>query len=335
MIPCTLLDRGYIKKEYVGRGSFGITFTAHHTRDPDSLCVVKQVSLNSLSDKHRTRTFREVELLKDCDHPNIVKYIDSLIDEEGSLNIVMEQCSQGDLTACLGKVNEGTMWSYVIQTLQGLKYLHDKRVLHRDLKPSNILLAGDNTIKIADMGLGRVLSAETQFAQTFCGSPLYLPPEQHTDDCRYDCSSDIWALGCTFYELAAGSHPFESQSMTDMLRRIKSMEPKELPPVWPLELQFLVKEMLQKDPSQRPTADQIFSFFPIRAMVQRVLFAREQRSYHQQYHTMKQMYSQQHSKIEALAHENEKLRQRIQKYKEKAQMKLEEKRSKAKSEVEC
>jgi NIMA (never in mitosis gene a)-related kinase len=319
MIPCTLVERGYIRDECVGQGSFGTTFKVRRLEaDSSATHVVKQVMLKKLDEKHMKHTFKEVELLKNCDHINIVKYVDSFLDKERQLNIIMEYCSQGDLTTKVGRVGEGTLWSYTIQILQGLKYLHDQRILHRDIKPSNILLAECGNVKIADMGLGRVMSAETQFAETFCGTPLYIAPELHADDCKYDGSCDIWALGCTIYELAAGIHPFKSSSYMSMLRKIQEVELGSLPPTFSPELRFLVLVMLRKNAAERPKCNDFFDFFPIRRRVEAILLRRQHRQIQQRCDLLEKAAEQRQQELEALTLENERLQQRVHKYKAKA-----------------
>ncbi len=95
----------------------------------------------------------------------------------------------------------------MIQISQGLKYLHDKRILHRDLKPQNIFLDEEDNIKIGDMGLGKILGPQTNYAYTAVGTPLYFSP-QLCEEIPYDNKSDIWAFGCLMYELTSLRPPF-------------------------------------------------------------------------------------------------------------------------------
>ncbi len=94
-------------------------------------------------------------------------------------------------------------------TSQGLKHLHEKRILHRDLKPANILVAADGRLVIGDLGLGRAMGPQTHFARTTVGTPLYFSPEI-CEERPYSFKSDVWALGCIMYELAALKTPFRA-----------------------------------------------------------------------------------------------------------------------------
>ena len=107
--------------------------------------------------------------------------------------------------------DEETLWNFLIQICQGLKYLHQKRILHRDIKPRNIFLDAHGNIKIGDMGLGRALGPQSVFAYTGVGTPLYFSPELCQEQ-PYNQKSDIWAFGCLMYELACLDPPFKASN---------------------------------------------------------------------------------------------------------------------------
>lgn len=101
--------------------------------------------------------------------------------------------------------------NYFCDTLMGLEYLHNRHVIHRDLKTDNLLIAHDGRIKIADFGMAKMhdemCGPIQQLGTCKMGTPLYMAPEaiaNHT----YTFASDIWALGCVFYELCMLQHPF-------------------------------------------------------------------------------------------------------------------------------
>lgn len=132
------------------------------------------------------------------DHPNIIKYIDSFI-FDNELIIISEWAEKGDLKRLIkNAIQEDTpfeeikIWDYSLQisrfifiyikittyyNFSALKYMHEKRIMHRDLKPANIFISGDGTLKIGDLGLGRVFSSETIEAYSKVGTPLYMSPE--------------------------------------------------------------------------------------------------------------------------------------------------------------
>jgi len=78
--------------------------------------------------------------------------------------------------------------------------MSDKRIMHRDLKPANIFISANGTLKIGDLGLGRIFSSQTMEAYSKVGTPLYMSPELLRGE-GYDMKSDVWSLGCIAYEL--------------------------------------------------------------------------------------------------------------------------------------
>jgi NIMA (never in mitosis gene a)-related kinase len=100
---------------------------------------------------------------------------------------------------------------------------HDKRIMHRDLKPANIFIANDGSLKVGDLGLGRVFSSETIEAYSKVGTPLYMSPELLHGE-GYDMKSDVWSLGCVIYELCEFKSPFrnenEKMSLMDLFTNI-------------------------------------------------------------------------------------------------------------------
>ncbi|MFO0118418.1 MAG: protein kinase domain-containing protein [bacterium] len=88
-----------------------------------------------------------------------------------------------------------------------LEYIHSRRVIHRDIKTQNLFLTGNNTVKIGDFGISKVLESTTQIAMTVVGTPYYLAPEACQSE-PYTTKSDIWALGCVIYELCTLKQPF-------------------------------------------------------------------------------------------------------------------------------
>jgi len=80
-----------------------------------------------------------------------------------------------------------------------LAQMHDKRIMHRDLKPANIFIAQNGSLKVGDLGLGRIFSSETVEAYSKVGTPLYMSPELLCGE-GYDMKSDVWSIGCIAYE---------------------------------------------------------------------------------------------------------------------------------------
>lgn len=114
---------------------------------------------------------------------------------------------------------EQTVWIYLHQIAQGLKYLHDINIIHRDIKGANILLNKDRSIAmLGDMNVSKVAKGQFLFTQT--GTPYYASPEVWRDE-PYDHKSDIWSLGCLIYELCALLPPFRGKDMQALFDKVQ------------------------------------------------------------------------------------------------------------------
>eukprot|EP00762_Andalucia_godoyi_P000670 ANDGO_05325.mRNA.1 putative serine/threonine-protein kinase nek2 len=274
----SLLD--FELESVLGQGTYGRVYKGFRKSDHRS-CVLKEVSLDGLSPRDREDALNESKILAQCDHFNIVKYLSSFI-QQNVLYIVMDFAGGGDLAAVIKTrytkpsesanaegIDEDMVWNYLIQVCQGLKYLHDKRILHRDLKPANVFLDENNNVKIGDMGLGRLLGPHSQYAMTGVGTPLYFSPEICMDR-PYNEKSDIWALGCIVYEMCTGLPPFIASNQIALAKKICN---DPVPPIsgtrYSSELQFLVSKMLEKDPTKRPDVNQVLGYHGVQIRIER------------------------------------------------------------------
>ena len=216
--------------------------------------------------KQREKCLKEVRLLESLDHPNIIKYLDSFI-EDNQLFIAIEWAEKGDLKQLIKRsisedlsIDEKKIWEYLYQIASALKHMQDKRIMHRDLKPANIFLGSDGTLKLGDLGLGRFMSSQTIEAFSRVGTPLYMSPEVLKGQ-GYDWKSDVWSLGCVIYELACLRSPFkrddEKMSLYDLFQTISKGEFPPLPPRYSEELRQVVNSMIQIMPQNRLSVDQV------------------------------------------------------------------------------
>ncbi|XP_035746771.1 serine/threonine-protein kinase Nek1 isoform X4 [Egretta garzetta] len=198
----------YIKVRKIGEGSFGKAILVK-AKENGQQYVIKEINISKMSNKEREESRREVAVLANMKHPNIVLYRESF-EENGCLYIVMDYCEGGDL---FKKINaqKGILFSedqildWFVQICLALKHIHDRKILHRDIKSQNIFLTKDGTIQLGDFGIARVLNSTAELARTCIGTPYYLSPEICQNK-PYNNKSDIWALGCVLYEMCTLKH---------------------------------------------------------------------------------------------------------------------------------
>ncbi|PKI74070.1 hypothetical protein CRG98_005548 [Punica granatum] len=174
------------KGELIGCGAFGRVYMGMNL-DSGELLAVKQVLIaaNSASKEKAQAHIRELEeevkLLKNLSHPNIVRYLGTVREEE-TLNILLEFVPGGSISSLLGKFGafpEAVIRNYTKQLLVGLEYLHKNGIMHRDIKGANILVDNKGCIKLADFGASKqvVELATISGAKSMKGTPYWMSPE--------------------------------------------------------------------------------------------------------------------------------------------------------------
>ncbi len=171
----------------IGKGSFGVVKKIQRQSDLRYL-VSKEIVYVNMSNRDKQQLVAEVNILSDLKHPNIVKYEGRVKDSgKSTLHIIMEYCANGDLKQLLREARKGknshipedTIWKIFFQLILALDYCHygnGRKVLHRDIKPANIFIDANNNIKLGDFGLSREMGEDSEFAQTYVGTPYYMSP---------------------------------------------------------------------------------------------------------------------------------------------------------------
>lgn len=173
-----------IETSLLGKGSFGKIYLI---KDANKLSVLKEISINHLSEQDKKKAMSEATILSQLNHPNICSFIDSFVGEPYGehLYIIMEYADGGDLRKL---IKNNKMMSIVSteeevknicrQCSLGLKHIHDVGIIHRDIKSENIFLHNKGSlVKLGDFGISKVLDRSNGFADTMVGTPYYFSPE--------------------------------------------------------------------------------------------------------------------------------------------------------------
>nr|XP_024654575.1 serine/threonine-protein kinase Nek1 isoform X1 [Maylandia zebra] len=249
----------YEKVKKIGEGSFGKAILVK-SKDHGHQYVIKEIGISGMSSKERQESRKEVAVLANMSHPNIVQYKESF-EEGGCLYIVMDYCEGGDLFKKINSqkgvlFSEAQILDWFVQICLALKHVHDRKILHRDIKSQNIFLTKDGTVQLGDFGIARVLNSTVELARTCIGTPYYLSPEI-CENKPYNNKSDIWALGCVLYEMCTLKHAFEAGNMKNLVLKIIR---GSYPPVschYSQELRSLLAQLFKRDPRERPSVNSI------------------------------------------------------------------------------
>jgi len=274
--------RGYMIQEVLGKGAFGTVYQVQK-ESGDKLYAMKELSLKDLQKagisanaggsgggggssgstsaeqvkRAAHEMVKEVEILSQLDHPNIVRYYTSFL-EGGSVYIIMELVDGTSLLDFIqsriekgARLAEEQIWPIFIQITLALCYMHmEKRVVHRDLTPNNILIRDSKVVKIADFGLARQTHHGTVL-QSAVGTISFSCPEIVMHE-TYTDKADIWSLGCILYQMASGKPAFAGSNPLTVAQKIVSGSYDPLPSSYSPLLHEMVRRLLTVDPHARP-----------------------------------------------------------------------------------
>ncbi|KAK5958792.1 Protein kinase of the Mitotic Exit Network [Knufia fluminis] len=236
----------------LGKGAFGSVYRALNWGTGETVAV-KQIKLADLPKSELRVIMLEIDLLKNLDHPNIVKY-QGFVKTPETLNIILEYCENGSLHSIsknFGRFPENLVALYMSQALHGLLYLHDQGVIHRDIKGANILSTKNGLVKLADFGVASRTTGLTE--SSVVGTPYWMAPEV-IELTGATTASDIWSLGCTVIELLDGRPPYYNlQPMPALFRIVNDDHPPLSQGASPVVIDFLM-QCFQKDPNLRVSA---------------------------------------------------------------------------------
>jgi serine/threonine protein kinase len=268
------------KKEVIGKGQFGIVYRGERTerkgtvRKWDAGPVAVKYPIETIQSRDDIRAFlNEVEAMSRVHHPCCLSRFAWNFDARGNYVLVTE-LAHTSLSKVLEQEHlalspEG--WSSTTKSCcaygiaSGMAYLHSKNVIHRDLKPANVLLDRLFRPRIADFGLAKLVSVESQMKMTMnVGTPLYMAPELmiETSDEGYTGAVDVYAFGILMFEVVTASKPFAKKNFSTALQVMNAVlkgERPDIPAEVPQGWRQLIEACWVQAPHQRPPFATIIS----------------------------------------------------------------------------
>ena len=256
-VVVVLEDFQILKK--LGSGNMGAVYLARQISQDREVAL--KVLAQALVEKPAfvERFSREARVLASLDHPNIVRLL-GVGGENGCYYYAMEFVNGFTLATLregLGGLLTVSDALYItLRCAVGLKHAHERHVVHRDVKPENVMLTHLGEVKITDLGLAKPTDGDPGLTDSGAGvgTPRYMAPEQARSGKNADPRCDVYALGCTLYQMVTGRLPFEGESSIDlMLAKERGYLPparrlnREVPP----RLELMIDKMLARDPRLR------------------------------------------------------------------------------------
>ena len=240
-----------------------------------------------MSQKERDQLHAEFSILSSLSHPNIVGYFHrEHLKQTQELYLYMEYCGGGDLGTIIKDLKrkkeyakEEFVWRIFSQIVTALYRCHygvdppeagsdfsrqipqpsnkAKMILHRDLKPENIFLGADQSVKLGDFGLSKMIQSH-DFASTYVGTPFYMSPEICAGE-KYTLQSDIWSLGCIMYELCTTEPPFNANTHLQLVQRIRKGDFQPIPGIYSKDLSNVIAHCLKTNQRLRPDTSSLLT----------------------------------------------------------------------------
>ncbi|KAJ3693975.1 hypothetical protein LUZ60_009455 [Juncus effusus] len=213
----------YEKVEKIGEGTYGVVYKARD-KCTNKIIALKKIRLDQKDEGIPSTAIREISLLKEMQHRNIVRLHD-VVHTEKCMYLVFEHLDfdlKKHMETCPSfSRNPFMIKSFVFQILCGLEYCHSHRVLHRDLKPQNLLVdKRNNSLKLADFGLARAFAIPVRTFTHEVVTLWYRSPEILLGSKQYSTPIDIWSVGCIFAEMSIGRPIFPGDSEIDQIFKI-------------------------------------------------------------------------------------------------------------------
>ncbi|TWT60101.1 serine/threonine protein kinase [Rubinisphaera italica] len=243
--------------EKIGEGGMGVVYRARYVKD-DRMFAVKLIPEEITNPTLLARFEREIQVLKKLRHPNIVRAFGGVCEDKQRF-YAMELVEGGTLWDKIqkaGYLDWQKITDYGQQMCAALAYAHNQKIVHRDIKPNNFLITKAGQIKLSDFGLVSVMSEAKLTADgRTMGTVQYMSPEQIRGKPPLTQASDLYSLGCVFYEMLTGQPPFTGESPGQILHAHLTEPVQPISKVnreCPASLERLVLQLLEKDIQHRP-----------------------------------------------------------------------------------
>ena len=243
---------GYQIHREIGKGGMATAYLAvQESLEREVVLKVLNITTHIHSETLIERFLAEGRIVATLNHPNIITIFDIGIADD-ALYISMEYVEGGDLKSRMESPLEPLeALNYIYTIGSGLDVAHKSGIIHRDVKPANILFRDDETLLLTDFGIAKQVNLDSDLTATgmFIGSPNYVSPEQAVGE-EIDGRTDIYSLGCIFYEMLTGKKPYQAKNVLDIVIQHKQAPVPTLA-VEHKDFQPLLDKMMAKDPKDR------------------------------------------------------------------------------------
>ena len=261
---------GYQIRELIGSGRFAKVFKAW-CPEKEAYVAIRELHLDQVEEMDEVK--KEIQVLRRCLHPNILRYRTSLVSGE-HLWLVTEFMDVGSsldlMKVVLRSSNsrfdvEAVVAAILKQALTGLKYFHSNGEIHRNIKASNLLVNREGVVKLADFGDSNWLMEggnRKKKVRTMAGSLNWMAPEVMEQVAGYNEKCDIWSVGITALELLLGKPPYYSEHGIKVMMKILKDPPPTLRALgtsrkYGSSVHKFIEACLKKDPAERPSAEEL------------------------------------------------------------------------------
>lgn len=259
-----LVSEGDPKQKYtvtkkLGAGASG---TVYEARDDAAGEVVAIKKMELGRQQKKELIISEIEVMRECTHPNIVNYIESYLVRGDNLWVIMEYLDGGCLTDVVMEtvLSEGQMAGICLKCVDALSFLHSNKIIHRDIKSDNILLGMNGEIKLTDFGFCAQISLNHDKRTTTVGTPYWMAPEIVARK-KYSYKVDVWSLGIIVIEMMNGEPPYMNESPVRALYLIATYGKPRIDNLskFSQELREFLDRCLEVNVDRRATAEELLT----------------------------------------------------------------------------